>query len=86
MPQSAPQMYPQMYPAPPMSPLNHPPGQLLALAPAGHLPGSSHAPMHAPLPPRVPPGEEAAFSKVLEDLGHTFYDETGNKIYTEFMR
>ena len=35
---------------------------------------------------RVPPGEEAAFSKVLEDLGHTFYDETGNKIYTEFMR
>jgi len=35
---------------------------------------------------RVPEGEEAAFDAVLESLGHTFYDETNNSIYLEFMR
>ena len=35
---------------------------------------------------RVPEGEEAAFKEVLEGLGHTFYDETGNQIYLDFMR
>ena len=35
---------------------------------------------------RVPEGEEAAFDAVLEKLGHTFYDETANQIYLDFMR
>jgi threonine dehydratase len=35
---------------------------------------------------RVPEGEEAAFDAVLEKLGHTFYDETTNQIYLDFMR
>ena len=35
---------------------------------------------------RVPEGEEAAFTEVLEKLGHTFFDETSNQIYLDFMR
>jgi len=35
---------------------------------------------------RVPEGEEAAFDAVLENLGYTFYDETANHIYLDFMR
>jgi len=35
---------------------------------------------------RVPEGEEAAFDAVLEGLGYTFYDETENTIYLDFMR
>jgi len=35
---------------------------------------------------RVPLGEEAAFSEMLDGLGYTFFDETDNKIYLDFMR
>ena len=35
---------------------------------------------------RVPEGAEADFDAVLEKLGHTFYDETANEIYLDFMR
>ena len=39
-----------------------------------------------PIPLACSPGEEAAFDAVLETLGHTFYDETSNQIYLDFMR
>jgi threonine dehydratase len=35
---------------------------------------------------RVPLGEEGAFSEMLDGLGYTFFDETDNKIYLDFMR
>ena len=35
---------------------------------------------------RVPDGEDAAFDRLLDSLGCTYYDETNNPIYLEFMR
>jgi len=35
---------------------------------------------------RVPPGEESDFSKVLDDTGYTFFDETNNPVFEKFMR
>ena len=35
---------------------------------------------------RVPESESKAFDAVLEGLGYTFYDDTNNPIYLEFMR
>ena len=35
---------------------------------------------------RVPPGQEADFSKVLDDTGYTFFDETNNPVFEKFMR
>jgi len=35
---------------------------------------------------RVPDGDEAAFEKVLDDTGYTFFDETHNLVFEKFMR
>jgi len=35
---------------------------------------------------RVPPGQESDFSKVLDDTGYTFFDETHNPVFERFMR
>merc|ERR1719199_392137 len=35
---------------------------------------------------RVPPGQESDFSKVLDDTGYTFFDETTNPVFEKFMR
>ena len=35
---------------------------------------------------KVPDGEEAAFEKVLDDTGYTFFDETHNPVFERFMR
>ena len=35
---------------------------------------------------RVPSGEEPAFSKVLDDTGYNFFDETNNPVFEKFMR
>merc|ERR1719506_2157189 len=34
----------------------------------------------------VPLGQEARFTAMLEGLGYTFYDETANPVYTEYMK
>jgi len=35
---------------------------------------------------RVPLGEEAEFTSMLDKLGYNFFDETDNKVYLDFMR
>ena len=35
---------------------------------------------------RVPEGEEAAYSAMLDGLGYTYVDETENLLYKDFMR
>jgi len=35
---------------------------------------------------RVPEGDDAAFTEMLEGLGYIFYDESQNIIYRDFMR